>query len=189
MGAVPIVYRKDMEDETVSLHPGHIWPGIAELLVLAVILPVAVAFVFGYSPPPVLALIASTLVIEYGAAPVGLGLGLPWPFVLFTLCCVALGVTLFLFSAIDTLGERSERVRNFLQRSAEKGRKSRILTKYGIYGLVPCVITLGFYICPPVAGVFGWKRNLSILMIMAGYTGAAIATTLLTLGIFNAFSG
>ncbi len=168
-------------------YAGHIAAALAELLVLAVFLPFLFAFLLGYSLAPVAALIASTLVIEYGAAPVGLALGLTPPFVLFTLCSVALGITLFLFSIIDTIGEHSERVRAFLERSAERGRRSRILTTYGICGLIPCVVTLGFYLCPPIAGVFGWKRDLSIVMIMAGYTGISIATILITLGFFDIF--
>ena len=173
--------------DTAPFPGSHLGTGITGLVVLAFVLPIAAAYLIGYPTAPALALIGSTLIIEYGAGPVGLGLGLSPLYVLFTLCCVALGVTLFLFSLIDTLGERSERVKNFLQRSAEKGRRSRILTTYGIYGLIPCVITLGFYVCPPIAGVFGWKRDLSVLMIMTGYTGVSIATILLTTGIFDLF--
>lgn len=177
-----------MDDE--RKHPaGIIAVAIAKLLVLAGILPFLGTFVLGYSPAATTALVASTFIIEYGAAPVGLALGLPPLYVLFVLCSVALGVTLFLFGIIDALGEQSARVRGFLARSAERGEKSRILATYGIYGLIPCVMTLGFYVCPPVAGIFGWRRDLSVLMIMAGYTGISIATVLLTLGIFDIFLG
>ena len=169
-------------------HPaGILVAATAELLVLAGVLPFLGAFVLGYSPAAVAALVASAFIIEYGAAPVGLALGLSPLYVLVVLCSVALGVTLFLFGIIDAAGEHSERVQRFLAWSAEKGRKSRILARYGIYGLIPCVITLGFYVCPPVAGVFGWRRDLSVLMIMAGFAGIAIAMILLTAGIFDLF--
>ncbi len=174
-----------MADETLPHYAGHIAIALAKLLLLAVVLPLLPAFLLGLSVPSVLALIGSTLVIEYGAAPVGLGLGLHPLYVLVILTCIALGVTLFLFDILDTLGEHSERVKGFLKRSGERGRASPILSKYGIYGLVPCVMTLGFYVCPPISSVFGWKRDLSILMIMAGYIGISIATILLTLGIFD----
>jgi hypothetical protein len=176
-----------MEDEALSHYAGHIAVALAKLLLLAVALPLLFTFLFGLSLPATLALIGSTLVIEYGAAPVGIGLGLHPIYVLFTLTCIAFGVTLFLFDILDTLGEHSERVAGFLKRSEERGRNSPILSKYGIYGLVPCVMTLGFYVCPPISCVFGWKRDLSILMIMTGYTGISIATILLTLGIFDLF--
>ena len=177
----------DMADEIRPHYPGHIALAVVKVALLVVALPLSAAFISGYPPAPALALIASTLVIEYGAAPVGLALGLPPPVVLLTLCSIALGVTLFLFDAVDLLRERSEWIGGFLQRSAEKGRQSRILATYGIYGLVPCVMILGFYVCPPVAGIFGWRRDHSIFMIMAGYTGIAVVTILLTEGIFDIF--
>jgi hypothetical protein len=174
-----------MADDSPPHYAGHLAFAFAELLVLAVVIPLIPAFLFGLSLPAVFAMIGSTLVIEYGAATVGLGLGLHPLYVLLILTSVALGVTLFLFGIIDTLQGHSERVNRFLQRSAERGRQSRILTSYGIYGLIPCVMTLGFYVCPPVSCVFGWKRDLSILMIMAGYIGISIATILVTIGIFD----
>jgi len=160
---------------------------LAELLLLTAILPVIVGIAAGYPAISILALIGATLIVEYGAAPAGLGLGLSPPYVLFTLCSVALGVTLFLFSAIDGLGDLSGRVRSFLDRSADRGRRSRILAKYGIFGLIPCVMVLGFYVCPPVSSVFGWNRNISILMIMAGFACISLVTILITRGIFAAF--
>lgn len=162
---------------------------VTKLLLLACALPLIAASVAGYSPAPALALLMSTFIIEYGAAPVGLGLKFHPLYVLFTLCCVALGVTLFIFDIIDILGGHSERVKRFLERSAERGRNSRILARYGIYGLVPCVMTLGFYACPPVSCIFGWNRGLSVLLIMAGFAGVSVATILVTLGVFGLFSG
>jgi hypothetical protein len=153
-------------------------------MVLVVVLPLATAILFALPLSSTIALITSTLVIEYGAAPVGLGLGLPPVFVLFILVCVALGVTLFLFDIFDLLGEQSKRVARFLETSAERAKHSKVLTKYGIYGLVPCVLTLGFYVCPPVSWVLGWRRDLSILLIMAGYIAISTVTILATMGIF-----
>jgi hypothetical protein len=93
-----------------------------------------------------------------------------------------------MFDIFDTLGEHSGRIANFLARSGERARKSKILSKYGIYGLVPCVMTLGFYACPPIVWVFGWRRDLSILMTMAGYAAISIVTILVSLGIFDLLS-
>jgi uncharacterized membrane protein len=98
---------------------------------------------------------------------------------------VALGVTLALFDVFDILGEHSERVSRFLKKSSERAKQSSFLTKYGIYGLVPGVMTLGFYVCPPVSWVLGWPRNRSILLIIAGYIVISIVTILATMGIFS----
>jgi len=176
-----------MGDDTYIHYLEHVAGAVLKLVLIGIALPLLPLIVLDIPLPAALALMGSTFVIEYGAAPVGIGLGLPPAYVLFMLTCIALGVTLFLFDIIDTLGEHSERVKTFLDRSAKLGRKSTMLSKYGIYGLVPCVMTLGFYACPPVASVFGWKRDLSLLMIMAGYTGISISTVLLTLGIFDLF--
>ncbi|MCJ7742070.1 MAG: hypothetical protein MUO95_05210 [Methanoregula sp.] len=158
---------------------------ITKALVLVVVLPLITAFLFTIPIPSTLALITSTLVIEYGAAAVGIGLGLHPLFVLYVLVCVALGVTLALFDVFDIMGEHSERVSRFLKKSSERAKQSSFLTRYGIYGLVPCVVTLGFYVCPPVSWVLGWRRNKSILLIMAGYITISIVTILATMGIFS----
>jgi hypothetical protein len=158
---------------------------IIKALVLVVILPLTVAFLFTIPLPSTLALITSTLIIEYGAAAIGIGLGLHPVFVLYVLVCVALGVTLALFDVFDIMGEHSERVSQFLKKSSERAKQSSFLTKYGIYGLVPCVMTLGFYVCPPVSWVLGWPKNRSILLIMTGYITISIVTILTTMGIFS----
>src|SRR5512137_1829446 len=105
---------------------------------LVVVLPLVAAIIFSQSPATTITLITTTLVIEYGAAPIGIGLGLDPAFVLLVLTCVALGITLFLFDLFDTLGRHSERVARFLMRSEEKVKQSKLLSRFGIYGLVPC---------------------------------------------------
>jgi hypothetical protein len=140
-----------MECNAISPYITQLVVAIIKCVALVLIIPCAAAFLFSQSVPATLALITSTLIIEYGAAPIGIGLGLHPAFVLAVLSSVALGITLFLFDVFDTLGRHSERVARFLARSEEKAKKSTILSRYGMYGLVPCVLTLGFYVCPPVS--------------------------------------
>ena len=174
-----------MEDVGVTHYFEHLAGAIMKLLLIAIALPILPAIVFNEPYTPVLALVTSTFVIEYGAAPIGIGMGLNPFFVLFTLICIAVGVTLFLFDIFDMMGEHSERVARFLDTAGTRAKKSKILSKYGIYGLVPCVMTLGFYACPPIVWVFGWRRDLSILMIMTGYISVSVVTVLISTGIFN----
>ena len=174
-----------MEDVPYTHYLEHLAGALARFGLIAVIMPVIPVIIFSLSLPATLALITTTFVIEYGAAPIGIGLGLHPIFVLYVLVCIALGVTLFLFDIFDTLGEHSERVAKFLRNSGERAKKSKILSKYGMYGLVPCVMTLGFYVCPPIVWVFGWRRDLSILMTMAGYISISVVTILFSLGIFD----
>jgi hypothetical protein len=152
---------------------------------LVILIPLAAAIIFSQSVPATLALITSTVIIEYGAAPVGIALGLHPAFVLAVLTSVALGVTLFLFELFDTLGRHSERVARFLARSEEKVKESDYLSRYGIYGLVPCVLTLGFYVCPPVSWACAWRRDYAILLIMGGYIAISVILILATLGLFS----
>lgn len=154
-------------------------------LILSVMLPLAPAFIFNLSLASALALITATFIIEYGAAALGIGLGLPPLYILYVQFCVALGVTFTLFDIFDLLGGHSKRLSRFLKTSEERAGHSLFLKKYGIYGLIPCVITLGFYVCPPVSWVLGWPRNRSILVIMAGYITISIITILAAMGFFK----
>jgi uncharacterized membrane protein len=135
------------------------------------------------SLPVTLALMGSTFFVEYGAAPVGILGGLDPLFVLFVLACIALGVTLLLFGLCGSLEEHWPRFARFLERTRIRAEGSAILTKYGIFGLMPLVIILGFYVCAPVACIFGWRRDHATLLIMAGYLVACTLTILATLGI------
>lgn len=174
-----------MESSTIPHFLRYVSFTITRGLILAFMLPLIPAFIFDIPIASSLALITGTFIIEYGAAALGIGLGLPPLYVLYVLACVALGVTLTLFDIFYLLGEHSEKVSRFLKNSEERAGRSTFLKKYGIYGLVPCVITLGFYICPPVSWVLGWPRDRSILLIMAGYITISIVTILATMGFFT----
>lgn len=168
--------------------PHYIHPligAIAKCIALVLIIPCAAAFLLSQSVPATLALITSTLIIEYGAAPIGIGLGLNPAFVLLVVSSVALGITLVLFDIFDTLGRHSEQVARFLARSEEKAKQFPFLSKYGIYGLVFCVLTLGLYVCPPLSWALAWRRDRSILLIMGGFIGISGILILITLGLFS----
>jgi len=158
-----------MNSEVVTSLLVHLGGAISKGVALALVIPLAAALLLAIPLAPAFALIGTTLVIEYGAAPVGIGLGLPPLFVFFTLTCVALGVIITLFGIFDSAGEHSDRIKKFLERSKKRADGSAMLAKYGIYGLPLVVLTLGFYVCPPVAWICGWDRKLSILLTMAGY--------------------
>ena len=149
-------------------------------IMLTLIIPLAIALLFNIPAIETLGLIGTTMIIEYGAAPVGIALGLPAIFVFFVLSCVALGVIIALFDIFDSIGDHSERVRNFLERSRRRAAESVLLAKYGIYGLIVVVLTLGFYVCPAIAWVCGWDRKRSIAFTMAGYVLVSILMIIIT---------
>ena len=174
-----------MESDAFPPYIPQLIGAIAKCIALVLIIPCAAAFLLSQSVPATLALITSTLIIEYGAAPIGIGLGLHPAFVLLIISCVALGITLFLFDIFDTLGQHSERVARFLARSEEKAKQFTYLSRYGIYGLIPCVLTLGFYVCPPLSWALAWRRDHSILLIMGGFIAISTILILITLGLFS----
>ncbi len=174
-----------MECNAIPPYIRQLSGAIVKCVVLVVIIPVAVAFLLSQSLPATLALITSTLIIEYGAAPIGIGLGLHPAYVLFVLTSVALGITLFLFDLFDTLGRHSERVARFLERSEEKTKQFTYISRYGIYGLVPCVLTLGFYVCPLLSWALSWRRDYSIILTMGGFIVISIILICITLGLFS----
>jgi hypothetical protein len=168
--------------------PPYIRPligAIVKCVGFVVIIPVSAAYLFSQSIPATLALIPATLIIEYGAAPIGISLGLHPAFVLAILTSIALGIILPMFDIFDTLGQHSDRVALFLARSDEKVKQSAFISKYGIYGLIPCVLTLGLYVCPPVSWALGWRRDHAILLIMGGFIAITVILILVTLGLFS----
>jgi uncharacterized membrane protein len=160
---------------------------LAKFVLAGIVLPLIPVAVFGQPLPATLALMTSTFIIEYGAAPVGIGLGLNPVFVLFVLLCIAAAVTLLLFDIFSLIGTHSARVAAFLEKASERANRSKIIAKYGIYGLIPCVWTLGFYACPPVSWVLGWDRTRSIVIIMAGEAIASVIAILASIGIIRIF--
>jgi hypothetical protein len=161
---------------------------IAKFVALAIVLPLAPVFLLNLPLPATLALMSSTFLIEYGAAPVGIALGLPPAFVLWVLAWIAAGVTILLFDIFGVIGEQSARVSAFLAKAGERAKKSKILARYGIYALAPLVWTLGFYVCPPVSWVQGLDRTRSFMIIMTGYLAASIVTILGSLGVLQLIS-
>ena len=98
---------------------------------------------------------------------------------------MALGITFLLFDIFDTLDRHSGRVTRFLERSETKVKESAILSKYGIYGFVPCALTIGLYFCPPVSWALVWRRNHSLLLIMGGFIAISAILILVTFGLFS----
>lgn len=173
-------------DERRNGHNPRFGPGIiAACGAAAVILPLPVAAVTGRQIPVTIALMSSTFIIEYGAVPVGIAGGLDPAFILFVVSCVALGVTLLLFGLCEVLENRWQWFARFLERTRARAQKSAVIAKYGMYGLVPLVMILGFYFCAPAACVLGWRRDYATALIMIGYIIASLVTILATEGVIG----
>jgi len=160
---------------------------IGWLVSLGIILPLASAYFLGFSVTKACGLVASAFFIEYGSIPVGIGLGLPWPYVLPAATSIEAGIFLGLFGLLDSIGSASGLVSRFLDWTRKVAKRSRLFDRYGIYGLFPIEILIGVYLCSPASWLFGWNKWRSFAITMGGYCVAAIGTTLATLGLIRYF--
>ena len=154
-------------------------------VLLALVLPIVSAYLLGLSLVSAFALITSAFLIEYGAVPIGIGLGLPSLYVLCAAISIEAGIFLGIYGIIDTFGQTSKRVAGFLEKTKTIAGRSKIFSRYGILGLFPCEILIGVYVCAPVSRLFGWQKSRSFAITMAGYCVAATMTTLATLGLIR----
>jgi len=152
---------------------------------LALVLPLGAALFFHLSLSSAGALVASAFVIEYGSIPIGIGLGLPVPYVVAAATSIEAGLFLGLFGLLDTIGTASGSVARFLAWTHGMVTRSRMFDRYGIYGLFPAEIIIGVYLCAPASWLTGWHKWRSFAITMAGYCVAAAVTAMATLGVIH----
>ena len=153
----------------------------------ALVLPLGAAFLLHLSVTAAGALVASAFVIEYGSIPIGIGIGLPVPYVVAAATSIEAGIFLGLFGLLDTIGTASGSVARFLAWTHTMVMRSKMFDRYGIYGLFPVEIIIGVYLCSPASWLFGWHKWRSFVITMVGYCAAAAVTTLATLGVIHYF--
>lgn len=143
------------------------------------------ALVGGISCTEFLGVLSSTAIIEYGAAAVAIGMGIPpLPATAF----VALsGFTLILliFTVLDILTERSTVVQRLVERAQRRTKTVAWLQRYGSIALVPGVVVVGLYVCVPIAWFLGWRRSHSIAALFLGFLGATTATAAIAAGLLG----
>ena len=144
--------------------------------------PIMVSLVCGIPPSAIVALVGSAFLIEYGAVIPGIALGIGFFPIIVVLSSVAFSVILTSLELFDLLARKFQKVGDFLER-VERGRITGIISHYGIWGLVPGILVVGFYVCPAISWIFTWKRWHSVVLMMTGYLISAIAVYLLTTGV------
>jgi len=165
----------------------HIGRALGRGVACALVLPLIPAFLLGYSLSSTLALVGSGLLIEYGAAPVGIALGLPPVFVFYVLVCTETGIFLCLFDIFDTIGHTWEPAIRLLEKTRQLVHQSAIVERYGILALGPSAILFGVYINAPAAWVLGWREEYALFLTMAAYGLALTVTIFLTVGLFQVY--
>ena len=160
---------------------------LARGVFIARVLPLLPVILFKYPLIPTLAVIGSGFLLEYGAAPVGIALGLPPLFVFWVLMCTEIGIFLGLFDIFDSIGHTWPPVANLLERTTQFVRKSTLAERYGIVALIPCEILIGVYANAPVAWVLGWHKYRSLAFTMIGYLPCLVLTILATIGLVGMY--
>ncbi len=156
-------------------------------VLLSIVLPLGSAYMLGLSLAAACAQVGSAFFIEYGSIPIGIGLGLPPLYVLPVATSIEAGIFLGIYGILDTIGSASGYVAHFLEWTRKIAARSKMFDRYGIYGLFPCEILIGVYLCAPISWFLGWQKGRSFAITMAGYSVAAVATTLATLGLLRYF--
>jgi hypothetical protein len=149
-------------------------------------IPILISIVCDIPCYAIMALVGSAFLIEYGAVIPGIALGIGFYPIIAVISSVALSVILTSFELLDLLAKKFQKIEDFLER-VERGRITGFISQYGIWGLVPGIMLLGFYVCPAVSWIFTWKRCHSVILMMAGYVAAAIAVYLFTTGVIAVF--
>ncbi len=159
---------------------------IARGILLTVILPLVPVFIFNISLPSALALITGTFVIEYGAAALGVGMGLNPLYILYTLTFVALGVTLTMFDIFNLLGQAFRKGITVFGNVFRTGRAFSVFEKIRDLWSGSVCDDPGI-LCLP-SGILGdgvATEQVYILLIMGGYIIISIVTILATVGFFR----
>ena len=175
----------ELWDRNTSLK--HIARALGRGVFCALILPLVTAVLFSLPLSPTLALIGSGLLIEDGAAPVGIALGLPPLFIFYVLVCTEIGIFLGLFDIFDTIGHTYEPVTRFLEKSRRFVHQEATIERYGILALIPSAILLGVYVNAPAAWVLGWREEYALVLTMAAYCLALVITIILSLGLVQVY--
>jgi uncharacterized membrane protein len=170
-------------DKKTILHKTGSALGRGILLIL--ILPLLPALILGYPLMPTLAMIASSLIIESTAAPVGIALGLSPLFVFYVLICTEAGIFLCLYDIFDTIGHTSEPVMRFLEKSRHYADGSPMVQKYGILGMIPCIVLIGVYANAPLAWVLGWREDHALVLTIIGYLPMLVITIWISIGLLQ----
>ena len=165
----------------------HIAAALARGVCIAIVLPLIPVLLFGYPLMPTLALIGSGFLLEYGAAPVGIALGLTPLFVFWVLMCTECGIFLGLFDIFDSIGHTWPPVAHFLEKTRLFIRQHSLAERYGIIGLIPLEIIIGVYANAPVSWVLGWHKYRSLAFTMIGYIPSLVLTIFATIGLLGMY--
>ncbi|HUU76216.1 MAG TPA: hypothetical protein VMW63_09025 [Methanoregulaceae archaeon] len=153
---------------------------------LSIVFPVLVSMAADIPLSRTMVLVGSVFLIEYGSVVPGIALGIEIVPLFLIISSVALSVILTSLEIFYLLSTRSDPVCHFLER-VRIGKFTGFISQYGVWGLVPGIIVVGFYICPAISWIFSWRRRTCVILMMGGYLAGALSIYLAATGIIRIF--
>ena len=132
------------------------------------------------------AVVGTTLLLEYAASATAALLSLPVLYSLLVPVWTAGGLILAQFLLFDAFSGGPGRVAAFLRRARERGEHS-FFHRYGIAGLIPGIWVVGFYVCPAIAWLMGWRRLHAVSLMLTSYIVAMVLTWAAATGLLTMF--
>ncbi|MDD1653276.1 MAG: hypothetical protein LUQ64_01885 [Methanomicrobiales archaeon] len=149
---------------------------IMYFIVFAMAVPIGLGLLLGVSVGAILSLIGSAVLLQAGAPPIGLALGLEPVGIIIIMACFALGMVLAVREACESLALSSDRVKAWIDSMEEKTRKYPQIQKYGPISciLIAWIPGIGLYGTPIISWILKWKRITSTVFTVLGFTIASI---------------
>jgi hypothetical protein len=161
---------------------GQILKVVAVACLLIIILPLFFATIYNVSLSQAMGLVGSTFALECFAIPLGIGLKLPPVYVFLTVVSTGIGILTLVLGIFQLLGQRSQRVVNFLLKLRGRARR---LQKYGVYGLIPGAVLLSVYGCAAIVWTLGWDVRRSIFFTSIGFVLVSTILLFLSMGVLK----
>ncbi len=144
-------------------------------VVFAVASPLVLGLIYGVPAGSILSLIASTVIFQAAAPPLGLALGLTPVAILTVMACFAIGMVVAILEVCQSLALSSQRVKDWIEGVRKRMEKYPAIKKYGV---ITCVAIawipgIGLYGTPIIAWILGWRRIPAIIFTALGFVIAA----------------
>lgn len=146
--------------------------------------PALVSLLSGVPFPLILAVIGSTLVIEYAAVVPGAALQVPAYVTVTVAFSTALGIIAGSLEIFEALFRTSPALSGFIARARNRSA-GKFTRKYGIWGLVPAILAAGFYITPGLAFVLGMPKSRSVAIMSGAFFLGELITLAIATGVLR----
>jgi len=144
--------------------------------VFAVAFPLVLGSLYGVPAGNILSLIASTVILQAAAPPLGLALGLTPAAILIIMACFAIGIVVAILEICQSLALSSQRVKDWIDKVGKKMKKYPAIKKYGAVSCIAIawIPGIGLYGTPIIAWILGWRRIPAIIFTTIGFVIAVV---------------